>query len=140
MRRAVLSRMDCSDQGSFGVLVAPGFKCFTGELPWRDNASDVSCIPEGVYKCFMSYSPRFKVQMYLVDGVDKRVGVRIHPANFMGDLSKGFKCQLNGCIALGEKLGSIDGQKAVLVSRPAVRRFEKAMNGEPFILEVRHGS
>ena len=64
-------------------------------------------------------------------------GVRIHSANFMGDSAKGLRCQLNGCIALGERLGKMDGQKAVLLSAPAVRRFEEMMAGETFKIEVR---
>jgi hypothetical protein len=54
----------------------------------------------------------------------------------MGDLEKGFRSQLNGCIALGERLGWIEGQKAVLVSVSAVRRLEELMGGKPFLLEI----
>lgn len=140
MTRATLLRTDHSDHGTFGRLVVGWKAWFTGELPWRDNASDLSCIPVGEYPCRMTFSPRFRVQMYLVDKTPDRVGVRIHPANLMGDVTKGFKSQLHGCIALGKKLGYIDGQKAVLVSRPAVREFEAALEGKPFILEVRDGN
>lgn len=55
----------------------------------------------------------------------------------MGDAGKGLKCQLNGCIAIGERLGWIAGQKAVLLSAPAVRRLEEAFGGRPFSLEIR---
>lgn len=136
----VLQRGPSTDHGTFGVMTAGGQSWFTGELPWRDNTSDVSCIPAGVYRCAMSFSPRFRVQMYQVLEVVGRVGVRIHPANLMGDVTKGMKSQLHGCIALGKKLGYIDGQKAVLVSRPAMREFEAAMKGQPFTLEIRDGS
>lgn len=74
--------------------------------------------------------------MYEVVGVPKRSGIRKHSANFMGAKDEGFRCQLNGCIALGEKLGWIEKQKALLISAPAVRRFESFMNREPFELEV----
>lgn len=77
--------------------------------------------------------------MYLVGPVDRRTGIRIHAANLMGDAKKGYKCQLNGCIALGEKLGWIGKQKAVLVSRPAIRRLEKLTEGKPFQLEIING-
>jgi hypothetical protein len=43
---------------------------------------------------------------------------------------------LNGCIAIGEKLGWMSGQKALLLSAPAVRRFETHMNKQPFELEI----
>ena len=55
----------------------------------------------------------------------------------MGDKPP-FQKQLNGCIALGERLGWIAGQKAVLVSAPAIRRLEEYFKGEPFTLEVRN--
>ena len=73
--------------------------------------------------------------MYAVTGVDGRIGVRVHPSNLMGDRPPWMK-QLNGCIALGEKLGVMGGQKAVLLSAPAVRRFESAMKHQPFELEI----
>jgi hypothetical protein len=56
----------------------------------------------------------------------------------MGDDSMGYRRQLNGCIALGERLGWLEGQKALLLSAPAVRRFEEYMGHRPFTLEVRN--
>jgi hypothetical protein len=66
--------------------------------------------------------------MYLVEEVKDRSGIRIHPANLTS--------QLNGCIALGEKLGTLNGKKAVLLSQPAVRKLETFMKGKSFILEL----
>jgi hypothetical protein len=57
----------------------------------------------------------------------------------MGDDTMGYMKQLNGCIALGEKLGWMDGQKALLLSAPAVRRFEDHMGRVPFKLEIING-
>jgi hypothetical protein len=74
--------------------------------------------------------------MYLLLGTSPRAGIRKHPANFMGDRTKGLRSQLYGCIALGERLGWMDGQKALLLSAPAVRRFEDYMERKPFRLEV----
>jgi len=76
--------------------------------------------------------------MYLLLGTDPRAGIRAHSANFMGDLSMGYKRQLNGCIAFGEKVGIMDGQKALLLSAPAVRRFESHMEYKRFTLEISH--
>lgn len=74
--------------------------------------------------------------MYLLLGTEPRAGIRKHAANFCGDSLKGFRAQLNGCVALGERLGWIDGQKALLLSAPAMRRFETLMGGRPFTLEI----
>ena len=34
--------------------------CHTIELPWRDNATGISCIPEGRYQLVKRYSPKFQ--------------------------------------------------------------------------------
>ena len=75
--------------------------------------------------------------MYLVDGVRGRAGIRFHAANLMG--AAPFRSQLNGCIALGERLGHIEGQKALLLSAPAMRRFETYFAGQSFTLEIQDG-
>jgi hypothetical protein len=54
----------------------------------------------------------------------------------MGAVDRGFRTQLNGCIALGERLGYIDKQKALLLSAAAIRRLEEYFGGRPFLLEI----
>ena len=134
---AVLTRLQSDDDGTFGTLSMAGFSCFTGELPNRDNASNISCIPKGIYECIWTYSPRMKRFTYELKLVAGRTAIRIHSANFMGLDSPPKKKQLNGCITLGQKLGLMDGQKAVLLSAPAIRQFETLMNGQPFMLEIK---
>lgn len=135
---AVIDRLDRCDQGTFGRIVTRGLALFTGELPSRDNQPNISCIPTGLYQCVWTYSPRFARFMYLLLETSPRAGIRKHAANLMGDESKGYRRQLNGCIALGERLGWMDGQKALLLSAPAMRRFEDHMGRRPFILEIRN--
>jgi hypothetical protein len=139
MERIILERLTSDDQGTFGIIRYKDLELYTGELPWRDNQSNVSCIPDGIYKCRWTLSARFKRYMYAVDDVPGRAGVRIHSANFFGDLSKGLYSQVNGCIAFGERLTVMSGQKALTTSAPAVRRFEMMMNKKPFELEIING-
>lgn len=135
----VLQRLETGDQGTFGRLfINDAPFVFTGELPWRANAPNISCIPAGTYKGTWTFSPRFKRFMYLIEPVTKRTGIRIHSANFMGDLELGFRRQLNGCISMGERLGHINNQKAVLLSQPAIRKFEAKMNWKTFFMEIRN--
>lgn len=135
---AVLERHETGDQGTFGRMWTRGLTLFSGELPDRGNAPNVSCIPApGLHRVLWSWSPRFRRFMYLLLGTEPRAGIRAHSANFMGDDAKGYRRQLNGCIALGEKLGWMDNQKALLLSAPAVRRFEDYMGQRPFLLEIR---
>ena len=137
MNDATLTRLESSDEGTFGRFVAGGLGLVSGELPWRENAPSVPCIPTGTYRCMFTPSARFGRNLYLVDSVPSRAGIRFHPANLMGDTLKGMRSQLNGCLALGERLGHIDGQKAVLLSAPAIRRFEDFFAGRTFTLEIR---
>lgn len=135
----MLERHESGDQGTFGRMWARGLSLFSGELAWRNNLPNISCIPQpGLHRVVWTWSPRFKRFMYLLLGTDPRGGIRAHAANFMGDDTLGFRRQLNGCIALGEKLGWMDRQKALLLSAPAVRRFESHMGHRAFVLEIRN--
>ena len=138
MQRVTLERMHESDQGTFGRIYFGDYSwLYTGELPDRDNRPNVSRIPEGVYECLWTYSPKFKRMLYLVNNVPGRSGIRFHSANLMGDKEKGYKTHVYGCIALGGTVGRLEGQSAVLVSRPAMRRFHGAFQGSNFELEVK---
>lgn len=139
MERIILERFETSDQGTFGKIRIKNEIFYTLELPWRDNIRNISCIPAGVYECRFSMSARFKRPMYLVSGVNHRDGIRIHSANYAGDVDQGLKSNLSGCIALGLHTGVMSKQKCILLSQPAVRKFEKLMNGKSFILEVING-
>lgn len=133
----VLLRGESSDQGLFGNLWTRGPRLYSGELPDRGNRPLVSCILAGFYDVIWALSPRLKRFTYRLVGVPGHAGILLHPANYMGDATKGFKCQLLGCIAAGERVGVMDGQKALLLSAPAVRRFEAYMGHAPFKLEIR---
>lgn len=136
LKTAVLVRAPGRDQGTLGVLLAPGgFRCHVMELPDRDNRSNISRIPPGEYSVTWHTSPKFG-QCYWVRGVPGRSAILIHPGNLAGDVAKGFKTHSWGCILLGKYRGQLNGQAAVLSSRPAVRGFTDAMNREPFTLKV----
>ena len=134
-KEAVLFRYDASDQGTFGRLVNGGFNCHTVELPWRDNASNVSCIPAGEYTCKLRRSPRFGLSFCLQD-VKARSYVLLHSGNLAGDRAHGWKTHSAGCILLGKYRGKLAGQKAVMVSRPTLRKFMQAMGTNDFRLTI----
>ena len=54
----------------------------------------------------------------------------MHAGNFAGAVKKGFKTNVQGCVLLGRRFGLIQGQRAVLVSRATVRRFNNLMAGK----------
>jgi hypothetical protein len=130
-----LCRLRRSDQGTQGMLLFEDFNCHTLELPWRDNQRSISCIPAGEYKCQTRQSPKFGTT-YHVTEVPGRSYVLIHSGNWAGDVNKGFKSHVNGCILLGQKAGWLAGQRAVLNSRITIKRFMEYMSYEPFTLKI----
>lgn len=138
MRQATLIRVSHSDQGSIGVMLTPlGWRSYSIELPWRDNARNVSRIPAGRYAVQWTFSPRFRREMYVLDGVPGRSGIRIHSGNLAGDTALGWRSHFAGCIGLGQRVGRLRGQRAVLTSAPTVIAFEDHMERQSFDLEIR---
>ena len=86
---------DCT----LGRMTYGDFKCFTLELPWLDNANDVSCIPPGVYKARKYQSPKHGTVILLED-VPDRTFVEIHSGNFTR--------QILGCILVGDGIKHLD--------------------------------
>lgn len=146
MKTVRLVRTETGDQGTFGALSVDGlFHCVTGELPWRNNLKDRSCVPSGTYRCTFQWSEKHQRKVYHLLKVPGRDAEEIHSANLMGDVDKGFLSQLLGCIALGEATAVFpahtlpvqnNDQKGVTSSREDVDKFEKLMGGDDFDLTV----
>lgn len=131
-----LRREASTDQGTYGVLAVPGGLVLqTLELPWRDNRRQVSCIPAGRYACAITQSPKFG-RVYLLQGVPGRSEILIHAGNVAGDVSRGLRSDVQGCILLGRSRGELRGQRAVINSRVAVDEFMAELHGAPFTLEI----
>lgn len=99
------------------------FSCKTIELPWKDNAKEISCIPEGTYDVVAHVSPKFGNCLKVLK-VPKRSDILIHPANFF--------FQLKGCIAVGKKFIDLnnDGAKDITDSKiTANELYRIAPNG-----------
>lgn len=127
------------DAGTFGSLLINGQPfCFTLELPWRENRPQLSCIPPSRYGVSIVRSPHFG-RVYHVENVPGRANVLMHSGNYAGDVTKGFKTHVLGCILLAFRHCVMDGQPAVYNSRPAVSKFIRIMGGKPFTLEIAHG-
>ena len=134
-RTATLARTARSDQGTEGILLAGDFNCKTLELPWRENARQISCIPPGEYNVEVRLSNKYG-RIYWVREVPDRTYILIHSGNYAGDTSKGFKTHVMGCILLGKYHGYLAGQRAVLNSRLTVRNFMREMDYENFTLQI----
>lgn len=66
--------------------------CHTLELPWNQNSSNISCIPEGVYDVSRSTSVNFG-NCFRFASVRGRSGILIHAGNSIKDT--------RGCILVG---------------------------------------
>ena len=90
----------------------------TIELPWKNNANDVSCIPEGTYKCARYRRKNGQICWQLLK-VPKRTAILVHVANTVNDLL--------GCIGIGLKkaifAGVVGNLIGVAVSRLAFNKF-----------------
>jgi uncharacterized protein DUF5675 len=108
-----------------GTLILGGTTLYSIELPWRDNANDVSCVPEGIYQMVPYESPSHGPTWVLVNDTlevgfppDRRTYAEIHSANWAE--------QLKACIALGlegrPEYDPLTGkvEPAVEDSRPAI--------------------
>lgn len=135
MKQVLLKRQQSSSQGTLGFIFSDNFSCFTLELPWKQNQRKVSCIPNGRYTCVVRQSPKFGL-VYHVQNVPGRSYILFHSGNWAGDKSKGYRSNVEGCILLGRYHGILRGQKAVLVSRPAVTDFMLSLHNKPFELII----
>ncbi len=135
MNNVTILRIRKSSHGTEGVLIFDDFKCFTLELPWRNNEKNISCIPAGEYDATIRISPRFG-RVYWVLKVEGRTYILMHSGNWAGDVQEGLKSHTNGCILLGMKRGYLAGQRAVLLSRRAIRQFMEKLQGSSFRLHV----
>jgi hypothetical protein len=121
MKRAVLIRLDQNKKQSLGRLfIFDGldiqYECCTLELADNKNQRNISCIPTGNYDVKPRTSEKYG-NHYLVDNVENRDYILIHPANYY--------TQLKGCIAVGSDFYDInkDGECDITYSRRTVKEM-----------------
>lgn len=134
-----LTREKSEDYGTFGSIVMPSGKLlYTLELPWKDNKVRESCIPAKSYSCKIVKSARFGY-VYGVCNVPNRSAILIHKGNYGGDITKGYKSDIQGCILLGLDKGKLSGQPVVTNSKIAFDIFMAELNQQPFELSIVNG-
>ena len=112
------------------------FVCKTLELAWKNNQSNISCIPPGSYTCKYTRSNRLSnlkgrdFFTYEVLNVPGRAGIRIHSANHF--------FQLLGCIALGDAHKDInaDSELDVIHSGATITAMEEQLQRKDFRLII----
>lgn len=110
--------------GTFGTLILPNGKTLsTLEPSWNNNKENISCIPDGIYHCSITQSPRYG-KVYEVKDVPNRSHILFHSGNWAKDTQ--------GCILLGL---AQDGVR-LFESLKAVAIFMQLMSKQPFELEI----
>lgn len=118
-------------KGTNGELyVNSSLQCYTIELPWKQNLPQVSCIPEGRYRFSKRYSQHHGKHL-MVEGVPRRSGILVHPAN-------DALHELKGCIA---PVSRLTGEGRGLLSRVAfgwlMSLLAEALEREPNFLTIK---
>ena len=91
----------------------------TMEDAWKDNARNISCIPQGVYKVIRHTSPKYG-NCFMVSNVPNRDYILIHAGNYDTDTE--------GCILLGESVATnVAGKRMVTNSKVTVGKFMNLM-------------
>lgn len=78
------------------LMIGNVFFCHTLEPQQGEVGSSKGCIPEGIYKMSISWSPKFKKMLPVLFDVPNFDGIRIHSGNTPLDTA--------GCILLGDNL------------------------------------
>lgn len=123
--------------------------CFSLERPYsfngknnvRDNKfteiNESCCIKIGEYKATQTFSPKFRKQYYLLENVEGRSGILIHPANTI--------FQLLGCIAPFDTMINCEVKKVVIKDRYLAHDSQKSLNAlhnftknEDILLKITH--
>lgn len=130
MKTVFLFRRWASGTEIMSSLHFEGNTLYTMELPWKNNKSNISCIPSGEYICkFLKRSASGKYRnVWHVPNVIGRSGILLHNGNLV--------IHTKGCPLIGKKIGVLGGRKAVLGSRSGLRQFNRTMGTEDFKLII----
>lgn len=101
----------------------------TIELPWRENALNISCIPTGKYLCKNRWSVKYGSHFEIKNVVGRSM-ILIHKGNFFN--------QTQGCVLLGYYHDDIndDGNLDVVHSMAAMKALSALLEGKEVYIEV----
>lgn len=133
-----LEREKSEPDGTYGVMRLPdGTSFMTLELPWKDNAPQVSCIPPGTYKTRRRQTTKFGFAFEVLQ-VPKRSGILIHGGTFAGSKDLGQKANSEGCILVGLGRGHSGSQKMITGYKEAMEAFYNRLgNHNEFTLVIK---
>ena len=106
------------------------FKCYTLELPYKDNKKRISCIEQGTYQVIKHNSPKFG-KCFWLQNVENRSEILIHRGNYHFDVF--------GCILVGDGLVDLnkDGNLDVTNSVKVMNKLLELLPNK-FEMEIRY--
>jgi hypothetical protein len=99
---------------------------YTLENPLRETNLD-NRIPAGTYQC-KPYSSAKHPDVYEITNVPNRTAILIHTGNVEKDTQ--------GCILIGNRIGALNGEPAILESKRCFERFRSLIGHREFTLVV----
>lgn len=124
-----LKRTQHLPNATLGTLTIDGVKTdpiYTLENPKRKTDKD-NRIPAGTYKCKPYSGTKYK-DVYIVENVPNRSAILFHWGNTSKDTE--------GCLLLGNRIGKIGSEPAVLDSKQCFARFRSLIGKNEFTLVV----
>lgn len=117
-----LIRVGQSEAGTFGVLRIGAVPfALTLEQPWRNNDTNISCVPPNEYICRRIHSNKFG-ETFEVQGVERRSHILFHRGNTLADTQ--------GCILVGEEFAvSPAGAPILAASARGYQEFMAKLTG-----------
>jgi len=130
MTRATLTRFSYGPDSTLGLLVVPGLApIYTIEDAWRDNARNISCIPDGDYEVVPSRFNKRGYDAWEILGVPSRTLIKIH----IGVHAE----HVQGCVIVGEWLTCVAGKISLARSQQAFGRLYALLGGQRWRLSIR---
>lgn len=137
-RKLTLTRYFYGDKFTLGYVVwtrqdGTDDIVYTIENPWLENEAGLSCIPDGSYVAYHGWYNRggYPCIELLTDHlVPKRRDIKIHRGNVIDN-------QVRGCILVGDKIRTKDGEMSIFQSLQAWKRLFGDWKEKKFELEIR---
>jgi hypothetical protein len=116
-----LQRTVFTKKSTIGPLIIDGeLECFILEPPWRNNQTDVSCIPAGRYRISLYLSPSRRYVVALLHDVPGRKEIEIHIGNWPKDTK--------GCLLPGRTAGLNYVSQSGIAFNILIAKIKKALD------------
>jgi len=101
MKELILERVYLGTETLGSMYDDSSLVCKTMELPWRNNARSISCIPEGLYYVIQQPpKPGREYPYFRLPNVPGRSGILIHRITYVSGLK--------GCIGVGSSFKDLN--------------------------------